>query len=130
MNSFANTIRQFFLNRRKSFGHALDGCIHLFSSETNAKVHLFAAFIAVLLAILLRFSLHEWVCLVLTIGWVLFAEAVNTVIEKLVDFIHPNYHSTIKIIKDISAGAVLITAISASIIGLLLFIPKILKLLL
>lgn len=127
MNLFKTKIFQFILNMKKSFKYAFAGCFILFTTETNAKIHLCIAILVIFLAILLEFSTLEWICLALTIGWVLFAEAINTAIEKMADFIHPNYHSSIKIIKDISAGAVLITAISATLIGLLLFIPKLLK---
>jgi len=112
----------------KSFGYAFKGIVSLFRYENNAKVHLIAGILAVAAAFYLEFSLIEWCILVIQIALVLAAEAFNTAIEKLCDVISPGKHPVIGTVKDIAAGAVLITAIAAVITGLSLFLPKILQL--
>ncbi len=112
----------------KSFGYAFKGIVSLFRYENNAKVHLIAGILAVAAAFYLEFSLIEWCILVIQIALVMAAEAFNTAIEKLCDAISPQKHPAIGTVKDIAAGAVLITAIAAVITGLFLFLPKILQL--
>ncbi len=68
----------------------------------------------------------EWLFQILSIGLVMSIEGLNTAIEKVADFIHPNYHERIGFIKDIAAGAVLFAAFTAITIGLIIYIPKIL----
>ncbi len=112
----------------KSFGYAFKGLISLFRYENNAKVHLIAGILAVITAFYLELSPAEWCILIIQIALVMAAEAFNTAIEKLCDVISPEKHPVIGKIKDLAAGAVLITAIAAVISGLFLFLPKILRL--
>ncbi len=70
-------------------------------------------------------SLTEWAIQCLTIGAILAIEGINTVIEEIADFIHPDYHPKIGLIKDISAGAVFIIAITAVTVGMIIYFPKI-----
>ena len=78
-----------------------------------------------LLSIFLKLSLNEWLFVVILVGFVLFAEAVNTSIEKVVDLVSPDYHLFAKQAKDLGAAAVLIAAITAVVGGTLIFFPKI-----
>jgi len=110
----------------RSFGYAWAGVRLLFGQERNAQIHLALAVVAVLLAWWLDFSTTEWALLVLTIGVVIIAEAMNTAIETLTDLISPDYHPQAKAVKDLAAGGVLLAAIMAVIIALFLFLPKLL----
>lgn len=112
----------------KSFGYAVKGIIRLFGSENNAKIHLIAGTLAVALALWLGLSAAEWCILVIQISVVMAAEAFNTAIEKLCDVISPERHPVIGTVKDIAAGAVLVTAIASVFTGLFLFLPKIMEL--
>lgn len=109
----------------KSFGFAWNGLKHSFKTQTNFKIQLVAALATIGLAFALRISNTEWLVVLLCIAIVLFAELVNTAIEKLCDVVEPEIHPGIKLIKDISAGAVLLTTIICFIAGLLIFLPKI-----
>jgi diacylglycerol kinase len=109
-----------------SVGCAFVGIKNCFQSETNFKIHFIITFLVVVLAFLLGLSTTEWLCVILVIAMVLTAEMLNTAIEKICNFIHPQYHLKIKMIKDISAGAVLVVAIASAIIGCIIFLPKIL----
>lgn len=71
-------------------------------------------------------SSTEWLFQTLAIGFVMSIEGLNTAVEKIADFIHPNYHERIGFIKDIAAGAVLFAALTAIIIGLIIYLPRIL----
>lgn len=111
--------------RLESFYYAWNGIKILIKEEHNARIHLFATFLAISLGIYFSLSSVEWICLVLTIGLVISLEAVNSAIENIADFISPEWHEQIKKIKDLSAGAVLIAAIAAFFVGLILFLPKV-----
>lgn len=114
-----------FRSRKKSFGHAFDGLKILFSTQTNARIHIIIAVLVVLLSILLKLAVNEWLYVVILVGFVLFAEAMNTSIEKIVDLVSPEYHLYAKQAKDLGAAAVLIAAITAVVAGTLIFFPKI-----
>lgn len=114
------------LNKRiKSFGFAFSGLYKLVKSESNARIHLAATIVAVLAGFFLKISNAEWCVVLIVIALVWAAEAFNTVIEKLTDYLFPEYHETARIVKDISAGAVLICSIAALVCGLIIFLPKI-----
>ncbi len=110
----------------RSFGYAFKGIVSLFRYENNAKIHLIAGILAIAIAFYLRLNPTEWCILIIQIALVMAAEAFNTAIEKLCDVVSPEKHPVIGTIKDIAAGAVLMTAIAAVITGLLLFLPKML----
>ncbi len=80
--------------------------------------------IVTILGFFMNISANEWMFQSLAIGMVLVAESLNTGIEKLCDFVHPDYHKKIGFIKDISAGAATFAAIIAVIIGLIIYLPK------
>ena len=110
---------------KKSFGYAFKGIDDVVSNEPNMKIHVSVAILVVITAFLLKISMIEWIILVLLIGLVLAAEVINTTIENLVDMYTKDYNERAKVVKDTAAGTVLILAITAVIIGLMIFIPKI-----
>ena len=114
---------------RKSFGYAFKGIDDVIKHEPNMKIHVVVAILVVIMAIILKVSIIEWIILVLLIGAVLAAETINTTIENLVDMYTKEYDEKAKIVKDTAAGTVLILAITSTIIGLIIFIPKIIYLL-
>lgn len=120
--------KSFFKNRKASFVFAIDGIIEVLKEETNLKIHFFATFIVLFLSFWLKISKFEWLVVVFTIGLVISLEMINSVVERISDFIHPKYNDKIKKIKDISAGAVLITALTALIIGIIIFSTRIFNL--
>ncbi len=114
-----------FLKKRiKSFGFAFAG-IGVALQQTNFKIQISAAIIAVILGFVLDISLFEWIVVISLSGIVLTAEIINTSIEEIVNFISPEKNNKAKIIKDLAAGAVLVVALTAFIVGLIIFIPKI-----
>lgn len=112
----------------KSFSFAWNGLKVCFETETNFKIHLFFAAITILLGINFHLSTTEWVIVAVCIGLVLTAELLNTAIEKLCDIVQPEFHSGIKRVKDISAGAVLLAAFISAVTGTVIFLPKIMTL--
>ena len=111
--------------RSESFGYAFAGIVRFFRTEHNAWLHLVATLSVIVLGIVYHVTPIETAFLVFAIGFVWVAELFNTCIEKIMDFISTEKHPTIKIIKDMAAGAVLLAAITALIIGFAIFIPKI-----
>ncbi len=103
----------------RSFRFAGQGVVNLFRFENNAKVHLLMAMVVVGAGVWLGLSRVEWAIILTQIGLVWAAEAINTAIEKLCDFVSPGLHPQIKAIKDMASGAVLIVAIMAVFVGLL-----------
>jgi len=117
---------QFSIKKRLvSFKYAVSGIIYLIKSQHNAWIHISAAIIVIAAGFYFSISIAEWILLTLTIGMVFSAEAFNTAIETIMNKISPDYDKTTGRIKDIAAGAVLITAIAALIVGGLIFGPKI-----
>ncbi len=115
--------------RIKSFTYAFNGLRIVFIEEHNARIHLMAAIIAIVLGFVLQINAMEWVAIVFAIAMVLSMEIINTSIENIADFISPEKDDMIKKIKDLSAAAVLITAIATLIVGIIIFAPKIVSLL-
>ena len=111
--------------RIMSFRFALSGIASFFKREHNSRIHLFASVAAITVALILHCSKSEFIFIVLAIGIVWAAELFNTAIENLSDFITKENNTQIKLIKDLAAAAVLIAAVSAFIIGCIIFIPKI-----
>lgn len=103
----------------ESFRFAFAGLWYALRTQRNTRIHLIIAAAAIALGAWLNLSLTQWAVLTLTIGFVLVSEMLNTVAETLVDMISPDYHPLAKIIKDVAAGAVLLTTIVSVIIGLL-----------
>ncbi len=109
----------------KSFGFALNGILYAVKTQGNFKLHLAAATIVVFAGCYFNLASTDWLWLILAMGLVLMAELFNTALEILVDFISPTYHKKAGLVKDTAAAAVLIAAITAALIGLIIFIPKI-----
>ena len=114
--------------RMKSFQFAFNGIGLLIRHEHNAWIHCFAAFCVIMAGLILGLTPYEWIAVIIAIGMVLSAEAVNSSIEALCDLVSPGYNEAIKKAKDLAAGAVLILAIAAACIGLIIFLPKIIAL--
>lgn len=112
-------------SRLSSFAYAFSGIKMAIRTEANMKIHLFVTTLVLLAAVLFDVTIMHWMILLLCIGWVLVTEMINSSIEALCDFTTKERHPKIKLIKDMAAGAVLISAIVASIVGLLIFLPYI-----
>lgn len=110
--------------RVKSFKYAFSGLKLFFISEHNARIHLFAAFLAIALSFYLQLSGLEWIAILGVISAVLVAELINSAIEKLADVVSPEIHSKIKMVKDLAAAAVLVAAFLALAVGGIIFLPK------
>lgn len=112
-----------------SFKYAICGIITGFKEERNMKIHTLAVIIVVILGITLKISKTEWIICLILFGIVISAELFNTAIETVVDIAMPEINEKAKIAKDVSAGAVLIQAIISAIIGIIIFAPKIIAIL-
>ncbi len=110
--------------RLASFRYAISGIGKYLRSEPNAQIHLLATIVVAIAAWLLKVSTLEAAALTAAIGLVWLAEMLNTCIEKIMDFISEEKDTRIQFIKDIAAGAVLVSAGVAVVIGLFIFIPK------
>lgn len=113
-----------FKKRAKSFVYAGKGLKSFICKEHNAWIHCVATIAAITLGIVLHISTNEWIAIIICIGMVFAAEAFNTAIERLVNLVSPDYNKTAGDVKDIAAGAVLICAIAAAIVGFIIFLPK------
>ncbi|RYZ94074.1 MAG: diacylglycerol kinase family protein [Sphingobacteriaceae bacterium] len=109
----------------RSFGYAFKGLSYAFATQLNFKIHVAAAILAILLGFLLRITTVEWLWIILSITIVLLVELINTAIETLTDLVSPGYNEKAGHVKDISAAAVLITAIFAFFTGMVVFLPRI-----
>lgn len=109
----------------RSFKYAFQG-IRVLMHENNARFHLLATVVVILTGFLVKLSPIEWTIMCIIIGLVWVAEAFNTALEKLCDFVSPQHHPLIGKVKDLAAGGVLIISLLAVIIGIILFLPKIL----
>jgi diacylglycerol kinase (ATP) len=109
-----------------SFGYAWSGILYSFRTQRNFRIHIAAAILATILGVILRISLTEWAIVVVLFVMVLAAEMVNTVVEALVDMVTQDFHPLAKVAKDVAAGVVLLTAVGAVIVGLLVFLPRLL----
>lgn len=117
--------KSFVRNRIKSIGFAFKGAYHLITTEASLKVQFFIGIIMTVAGFYFQLSTTEWIIQILTIALIMSLEGINTVIEELADFVHPEFHVKIGLIKDLAAGAVFIFAIAASIVGCLIYFPKI-----
>lgn len=111
--------------RARSFKYAWAGLMTLVIHEHNARIHLCAALLAILLSWLLSISANEWCLVVLCIAGVIMAEGFNTALESLCDKCSPEIHPLAKKAKDVAAASVLIMALAALVVGILIFLPKI-----
>jgi diacylglycerol kinase (ATP) len=114
----------FFTGRLKSVGFAFKGAFKLITTEHSVMVQSSLAVIMIIAGFVFHISREEWIMQILAFGLVLGIESMNTAIEKIADFIHPEFHDRIGFIKDIAAGAVMFAALAAVAVGLLIYVPK------
>ena len=114
--------------RLKSFVYAWRGIRAVFSSEANMKIHVTIMLLVVIFGFVFQLSTMEWIACVLCFGLVVGMEMMNTAIENVVDLASPEKHPLAAKAKDIAAGAVLVCAIISVVVGVIIFLPKILNL--
>ncbi|NND79793.1 MAG: diacylglycerol kinase family protein [Maribacter sp.] len=114
----------FIQNRIRGIGYAFKGALLLIKTEASIKTQIFIALIVTAGGFYFDISKTEWILQILAIALVLGIEGLNTAIEKLADYIQPEYDPKIGFIKDISAGAVMLVSTAAIIIGLIIYLPK------
>jgi len=120
---------KFSLKKRiKSFSYAFAGLRVLFREEHNSWIHATAAVLAIVMGFLFRISPMEWIAVVIVIGMVFAAEIINSSIERTADFVKAERDDRKRDIKDLGAAAVLVCAISAALVGIIIFLPKIIAL--
>ena len=120
-------MRQYLSSRIKSFRFAFEGIGYVFLTQKNAQIHLIIIIVVLALAFWLAIPLRDLALILLTIGVVLGVEFINTALEKIIDLVSPGQHPLAKITKDVSAGAVLLLAIIAVLIGILILGPPLLE---
>lgn len=109
--------------RALSFKYAFEGIVTAFRDQPNLKLHLFASAAVVFVGLFLGITKTEWLILTLTMGLVITFELTNTAIEEIVDSFTDRVHPSAKKAKDVAAAAVLVAAITAVIVGLIIFVP-------
>jgi len=114
----------FLSGRLKSMGFAVKGAYKLITTEHSVMAQSSLAVLMIIAGFYFHIDRYEWMMQVLAFGLVLSIEGLNTAVEKIADFIHPEFHDRIGFIKDIAAGAVLFAAMAAIAIGMLIYIPK------
>jgi diacylglycerol kinase len=111
--------------RLMSFKYAFNGLKTLIKEEYNARIHVAIAICTVLAGFFFKISGSEWIAITFCIGMVMALEMINSAMENLADFVSPEKHDKIKKIKDLAAGAVLLAAVVAVVVGLIVLLPKI-----
>lgn len=124
MNSTKFSLRSRFI----SVKYALHGFCTLLKNEHNSRIHLLAALCVIVAGFIADINLYEWSLLVILIGMVFLTELLNSAIETLSDHVEPQWNEAVKKVKDYSAAAVLVSAIISIIVGVLIFLPKLLRL--
>jgi diacylglycerol kinase len=111
----------------KSFKYAFQGLWTAIKNEPNFRIHIFFAISALILGLVLRLNTLEWLLLTFTIFYVLTLELLNTVMEAIVNVVSPDINPYAKIAKDVSAACVLLAAFMSIIVGITLFLPKLIR---
>ncbi len=127
-NNVSEERRFSFISRIKSSTNAYRGVVIFLRTTHNAWIHLFFSALAIYMGFLLHISSVEWILVIFAIGFVILAETINTAIEIDINLTSPQYHPYARDTKDVAAGAVLMTVLMAGIVGLIIFLPKILAL--
>lgn len=127
MNKKFTRENNFLVGRLKSFVYATQGAFKLVLTEHSIMVQSTIALIMTIVGFVVDISKTEWMFQIIAIGLVLSVEGANTAIEKICDFVHPDFHNRIGFIKDIAAGAVFFSALTAVIIGLFIYLPYIIN---
>jgi diacylglycerol kinase (ATP) len=120
--------KRFVSGRIKSIGFAVKGAFKLVTTEHSVMVQFSIMLLMIFAGFYFHISREEWMLQTLAFGLVLGIEGINTAVEKIADFIHPEFHDRIGFIKDIAAGAVLFAASSALTVGALIYVPKLFNL--
>lgn len=119
--------RQEYKKLINSFKYAIEGIISSFKTERNMKIHVLAMIVVIALGLFFRLNKVEWCFIIIAIASVISAELFNTAIETVVDMVSPERNPKAKLAKDIAAGAVLVVAICAAIIGFIIVGPQIIN---
>lgn len=117
------TLKEFFVSRLAAFAHAFRGWGYVLKTQHNAWIHSVVASLVIIVGLWLRLPARDWAVLILAIAMVFTAEFINTSIEAVVDLASPVHHPLAKVGKDVGAGAVLVSALAAMLIGLLVLGP-------
>lgn len=107
-----------------SFKYAFEGIFTALKTEKNMKIHVLIMILVIVMGTIFKINKIEWIICIIMFGFVISLELINTAIESTVDLITQEKHPKAKIAKDVSAGAVLISAITSVIVGLIIFVPK------
>jgi diacylglycerol kinase len=126
MSRSRGAVREFFVSRAHSFGHAFNGLWYVLRTQRNAWIHALVTAVVIVLALWLGLPLRDWAVLLVTIASVWTAEFINTALEAVVDLASPEKHPLAKVGKDVGAAAVLIAAIVSILVGLLILGPPLL----
>ncbi len=130
MNQAEDQNNRFSVGKRLlSFKYAFNGIKKLIKSQHNSRIHLVIALLVIAAGFFLQISVTEWIAVIIVMGFVFSAELLNSAIEAVVDLVSPKYHKTAEDAKDYAAGAVLLAAIASAIVGLIIFLPKLIDLL-
>lgn len=116
-------MKNFFISRIHSFGHAFRGWWYVIRTQRNAWIHALVTSAVIVLAVWLRLPAHDWAVLFIAIAMVWSAEFLNTALEAVVDLASPHQHPLAKVGKDVGAAAVLIAALTSILVGLLILGP-------
>ena len=116
--------RGFFSREAESFACAFRGIAALLKSEVHARIHLAATILVIALGWWCEITRGEWLAVILALGLVWVAEALNTAIEYVADLAHPEEHPEVKKLKDLAAAAVLFASIASLVVGLIVFLPR------
>ena len=122
------TFGYFLEKRAKSFKNAFSGLRILIRFEVNARIHLVVLALVIIAGILLKISPAEWLFIAFSAGLVLMAESFNSALEHLSDEVSSHYSRKIRRAKDVAAAGVLISAIVSVIVGIIIFLPRIIRL--
>jgi diacylglycerol kinase len=117
-------MRSFLRGRLRGIGFAAKGAFMLLRNEASIQVQAVIAVLVTIAGFYFKLSMTEWIMQIFAIGLVMSLEGLNTAVEEIANFVHPDFHKKIGYIKDIAAGAVFFTAITAIIIGCFIYIPK------
>jgi undecaprenol kinase len=113
--------------KKKSIGftYAMNGLKEVFKSERNFRLHLLSTILVFIVGTLYNITIGEWIAVVIVVGLVITAEILNTAIEEIINYIKPEIHPAAKRIKDLAAAGVFVSSLTALVVGLIIFLPKV-----
>lgn len=117
------------VSRIKSFKYAFKGIYATLLSQHNFWIHLVVTILVIGFGMFLKLNINEWLIIILCFGFVMTAEIFNSAVELLMDIVSPEYNSKVGLVKDMAAGAVLVSAIASAVVGFIIFLPKLYNLL-